>query len=112
MGFVFLRFLGMKTVSLLILKSRGESLRNFFAYSILAGMTLGCFESVVYLLATFGTHSQVSSRFLRMIFFADYDLACDSHALRRARRTLHFLQQKHSAEFFATSFRNFNSRHL
>lgn len=57
-----------KATSLLILKSRGESLRNFFAYSILAGMTLGCFESVVYLLATFGTRSQVSSGFLRMIF--------------------------------------------
>gem|GEM_PF-622263 len=59
---------GVKATSLLILKSRGESLRNFFAYSILAGMTLGCFESVVYLLATFGTRSQVSSGFLRMIF--------------------------------------------
>lgn len=59
---------GVKATSLLILKSRGESLRNFFAYSILAGMTLGCFESVVYLLATFGTRPQVSSGFLRMIF--------------------------------------------
>lgn len=59
---------GVKATSLLILKSRGESLRNFFAYSILAGMTLGCFESVVYLLATFGTRSQVSSGVLRMIF--------------------------------------------
>lgn len=59
---------GMKTVSLLILKSRGETLRNFFAYSILAGMSLGCFESVVYLLTALGTRPQVSAEFLQMIF--------------------------------------------
>lgn len=59
---------GMKTASLLILKSRGETLRNFFAYSILAGMSLGCFESVVYLLTALGTRPQVSAEFLQMIF--------------------------------------------
>nr|QGT51468.1 hypothetical protein Unknown280_1600 [uncultured Spirochaetaceae bacterium] len=59
---------GMKAASLLILKSRGETLRNFFAYSILAGMALGCFESVVYLLTALGTRPQVSAEFLQMIF--------------------------------------------
>lgn len=59
---------GVKAASLLVLKSRGESLRNFFAYSILAGMALGCFESVVYLLTAVGTRPQVSAEFLQMIF--------------------------------------------
>lgn len=59
---------GVKAASLLVLKSRGESLRNFFAYSILAGMALGCFESVVYLLTAVGTWPQVSAEFLQMIF--------------------------------------------
>lgn len=59
---------GVKSASLLVLKSRGESLRNFFAYSILAGMALGCFESVVYLLTAVGTRPQVSAEFLQMIF--------------------------------------------
>lgn len=59
---------GMKAASLLILKSRGETLRNFFAYSILAGTALGCFESVVYLLTALGTRPQVSAEFLQMIF--------------------------------------------
>ena len=59
---------GLKAASLLVLKSRGESLRNFFAYSILAGMALGCFESVVYLLTAVGTRPQVSAEFLQMIF--------------------------------------------
>lgn len=59
---------GVKAASLLVLKARGESLRNFFAYSILAGMALGCFESVVYLLTAVGTRPQVSAEFLQMIF--------------------------------------------
>ena len=59
---------GVKAASLLVLKSRGESLRNFFAYSILAGIALGCFESVVYLLTAVGTRPQVSAEFLQMIF--------------------------------------------
>ena len=59
---------GVKAASLLVLKSCGESLRNFFAYSILAGMALGCFESVVYLLTAVGTRPQVSAEFLQMIF--------------------------------------------
>ena len=59
---------GVKAASLLVLKSRDESLRNFFAYSILAGMALGCFESVVYLLTAVGTRPQVSAEFLQMIF--------------------------------------------
>lgn len=59
---------GVKAASLLVLKARGESLRNFFAYSILAGMALGCFESVVYLLTALGTRPQVSAEFLQMIF--------------------------------------------
>ncbi|MBD5438702.1 MAG: PrsW family intramembrane metalloprotease [Treponema sp.] len=59
---------GVKSASLLVLKSRGESLRNFFAYSILAGMALGCFESVVYLLTAVGTRPQVLAEFLQMIF--------------------------------------------
>lgn len=59
---------GVKAASLLVLKARGESLRNFFAYSILAGMALGCFESVVYLLTAVGTRPQVSTEFLQMIF--------------------------------------------
>ncbi len=59
---------GVKTAALLVLKARGESLRNFFAYSILAGMALGCFESVVYLLTALGTRPQVSPDFLQMIF--------------------------------------------
>lgn len=59
---------GVKAASLLVLKSRGESLRNFFAYSILAGMALGCFESVVYLLTAVGTRPQVLAEFLQMIF--------------------------------------------
>lgn len=59
---------GVKAASLLVLKARGESLRNFFAYSILAGMALGCFESVVYLLTALGTRPQVSTEFLQMIF--------------------------------------------
>ena len=59
---------GVKTASLLILKSRGETLRNFFAYSILAGMALGCFESIVYLLTALGTRPHVSAEFLQMIF--------------------------------------------
>ncbi|MDE6719862.1 MAG: PrsW family intramembrane metalloprotease [Treponemataceae bacterium] len=59
---------GVKAASLLVLKSRGENLRNFFAYSILAGMALGCFESVVYLLTAVGTRPQVSAEFLQMIF--------------------------------------------
>lgn len=59
---------GVKAASLLVLKARGESLRNFFAYSILAGMALGCFESVVYLLTALGTQPQVSAEFLQMIF--------------------------------------------
>lgn len=57
-----------KTASLLVLKARGENLRNFFAYSILAGMALGCFESVVYLLTALGTRPQDPTGFLRMIF--------------------------------------------
>lgn len=59
---------GVKAASLLVLKARGESLRNFFAYSILAGMALGCFESVVYLLTALGTRPQVSTEFLQMVF--------------------------------------------
>lgn len=59
---------GVKAASLLVLKARGESLRNFFAYSILAGMALGCFESIVYLLTAVGTRPQVSAEFLQMIF--------------------------------------------
>lgn len=59
---------GMKTVSLLILKARGENLKIYFAYSILAGMALGCFESVVYLLSFLGRHSHNPAEFLQMIF--------------------------------------------